>query len=127
MNFDVASLQILVPFASSPSPEVTWKKGGKVVSESDKRAKIESNDYLTQLSYDKCERGDSATYTVKVIQFLFHVEQNVALNSHFFYPEVKLCTSVLKWFRWRARVRRHPKSKVISFGLGDLKNYYGVM
>lgn len=58
--------KILIPFASSPAPEITWKKGGQVVSEDDKRAKIESNDYLTQLSYDKCERGDSATYTVKL-------------------------------------------------------------
>ncbi|KHN73749.1 Twitchin [Toxocara canis] len=58
--------KILIPFASSPAPEITWKKGGTVVSENDKRAKLESNDYLTQLSYDKCERGDSAIYSVKL-------------------------------------------------------------
>lgn len=58
--------KILVPFVSSPAPEITWKKGGVLVNENDKRIKLESNDFLTQLSYDKCERSDSATYTIKL-------------------------------------------------------------
>uniref|UniRef100_A0A0N5AQN4 non-specific serine/threonine protein kinase n=1 Tax=Syphacia muris TaxID=451379 RepID=A0A0N5AQN4_9BILA len=58
--------KILVPFASVPAPEVTWKKKGVLLDENDKRAKIESNDFLTQLSYEKCELGDSGVYTIKL-------------------------------------------------------------
>uniref|UniRef100_A0A915Q578 non-specific serine/threonine protein kinase n=1 Tax=Setaria digitata TaxID=48799 RepID=A0A915Q578_9BILA len=58
--------KVLVPFSSSPSPEITWKKDGKPIDEKLKRLKLESNDFLTQLSYEKCERGDTATYTIKL-------------------------------------------------------------
>lgn len=59
-------LQILVPFASSPSPEISWKKDGKLIDEKLDRLSVESNDFLTQLSYEKCELGDTGTYSVKV-------------------------------------------------------------
>lgn len=55
-----------MPFSSSSSPEITWKKDGKPIDETSKRLKFESNDFLTQLSYEKCERTDTATYTIKV-------------------------------------------------------------
>ncbi|OZC09937.1 hypothetical protein X798_03043 [Onchocerca flexuosa] len=58
--------KILVPFSSSPSPKITWEKGGKPIDEISKRLKLESNDFLTQLSYEKCERDDTATYTIKL-------------------------------------------------------------
>uniref|UniRef100_A0A1I7VVS1 non-specific serine/threonine protein kinase n=1 Tax=Loa loa TaxID=7209 RepID=A0A1I7VVS1_LOALO len=58
--------KILVPFSSSPSPEITWKKDGKLIDEMSKRLKLESNDFLTQLSYEKCERDDTASYTIKL-------------------------------------------------------------
>ncbi|KAL3982100.1 Fibronectin type III domain family protein [Acanthocheilonema viteae] len=58
--------KILVPFSSSPSPEITWKKDGKSIDDMSTRLKLESNDFLTQLSYEKCERDDTATYTIKL-------------------------------------------------------------
>lgn len=59
--------KILVPFAASPRPEIQWSRNnGIIFDERDSRALIESNDYLTQLSYRKCERTDSGTYVVRV-------------------------------------------------------------
>ncbi|MCP9266046.1 Twitchin [Dirofilaria immitis] len=63
--------KILVPFSSSPSPEITWKKDGKPIDEISKRLKLESNDFLTQLSYEKCEREDTATYMIKTLKAFY--------------------------------------------------------
>uniref|UniRef100_A0A0N5D1Z0 non-specific serine/threonine protein kinase n=1 Tax=Thelazia callipaeda TaxID=103827 RepID=A0A0N5D1Z0_THECL len=59
-------VKILIPFSSSPSPEITWQKNSKPVDEKSKRLKLESNDFLTQLSYEKCERDDTGIYTIKL-------------------------------------------------------------
>ncbi|KAK6110371.1 Fibronectin type III domain family protein [Brugia pahangi] len=61
-----SSAKILVPFSSSPSPEIIWNKDGKPIDEMSKRLRLESNDFLTQLLYEKCERDDTATYTIKL-------------------------------------------------------------
>ncbi|KAI1733007.1 fibronectin type III domain-containing protein [Ditylenchus destructor] len=58
--------KILVPYAASPRPEIVWSKNSIPLDERDARAQIETNDYLTQLTYQKCERGDSGTYTVRM-------------------------------------------------------------
>uniref|UniRef100_A0A7E4VU92 non-specific serine/threonine protein kinase n=1 Tax=Panagrellus redivivus TaxID=6233 RepID=A0A7E4VU92_PANRE len=57
--------KILVPYAASPQPEITWSKNGVTVSEGG-RAELETNDYLTVLSYKKAERTDSGTYTIRL-------------------------------------------------------------
>lgn len=59
-------VKILVPYAASPRPEIEWSRNGVIFDERDKRAEIETNDYLTQLSYKKCERGDSGVLKVKM-------------------------------------------------------------
>jgi len=57
------SVKLLVPYAASPRPEITWTKNGIPLDGRD-RAQIESNDFLTQLNYPKCERGDTGTYSI---------------------------------------------------------------
>jgi hypothetical protein len=57
---------LLVPYAASPRPEIQWKKNGLPVVETDPRARVESSDYLTQLSYRACERGDTGAYSVRL-------------------------------------------------------------
>jgi len=57
---------ILVPYAANPRPEITWSRGGIPFDERDARAVIESPDFMTQLNYKKCERGDSGTYTIRM-------------------------------------------------------------
>lgn len=56
---------MLVPYAASPRPEITWTKNALPVSEKDSRAVIESSDFMTQLTYKKCERSDSGTYSIR--------------------------------------------------------------
>ncbi|KAK0400071.1 hypothetical protein QR680_003339 [Steinernema hermaphroditum] len=56
--------KILVPYAASPMPKIVWKRDEITLDERDKRVEIETSDYLTQLRYRKCERGDSGTYTI---------------------------------------------------------------
>lgn len=58
--------KIFVPYAASPQPEIQWSKNGIILDERDSRAQIESNDYLSQLNYAKCERGDSGNYSVRM-------------------------------------------------------------
>uniref|UniRef100_A0A1I7S352 non-specific serine/threonine protein kinase n=1 Tax=Bursaphelenchus xylophilus TaxID=6326 RepID=A0A1I7S352_BURXY len=57
---------LLVPFAASPRPEISWTKNGIPVDEKNSRLIVESNDYMTQLTYKKSERGDSGTYTIRL-------------------------------------------------------------
>lgn len=60
-------VKILVPYAANPHPEIQWSKNGSILNEySNSHAVIENNDYLTQLNYNKCERLDSGTYTVRI-------------------------------------------------------------
>ncbi|TMS38626.1 hypothetical protein L596_005310 [Steinernema carpocapsae] len=56
--------KILVPYAASPTPKIVWNRDGINLDERDKRVEIETTDYLTQLMYKKCERGDTGTYTI---------------------------------------------------------------
>jgi hypothetical protein len=58
--------KILVPYAASPTPEITWSRNGVIFDARDKRVEIESNDYLTVLNYTKCERGDTGKFTVRM-------------------------------------------------------------
>uniref|UniRef100_A0A915DB47 Titin n=1 Tax=Ditylenchus dipsaci TaxID=166011 RepID=A0A915DB47_9BILA len=58
--------KMLVPYAASPRPEIVWTKNGLTVDERDARAQIESNDFLTQLTYPKCRREDSGNYTIRM-------------------------------------------------------------
>lgn len=57
--------KLLVPYAASPRPEIAWTKNGLPVS-ADSRTEIETNDYLSVLSYKKAERSDAGTYAIKV-------------------------------------------------------------
>jgi hypothetical protein len=57
---------MLVPYAASPRPEITWTRNGVPISEKDPRALIDSSDFMTQLTYRKSERGDSGTYAVRL-------------------------------------------------------------
>lgn len=60
-------VKILVPYAASPKPEITWNKNGlPFVFNARTRSEIESSDFLTQLSYNKCERDDTGTYSIKI-------------------------------------------------------------
>lgn len=59
-------VNLLVPYAASPRPEILWKKNGIPVNEQDPRLRIESNDYLTQLNYPSCQRDDTGTYSIRV-------------------------------------------------------------
>ncbi|VDO68159.1 unnamed protein product [Heligmosomoides polygyrus] len=56
--------KILVPYSASPTPKITWAKGELRLDERDKRNKVDSNDFLTAMTIDKCELGDSGLYTV---------------------------------------------------------------
>uniref|UniRef100_A0AC34GPF1 Twitchin n=1 Tax=Panagrolaimus sp. ES5 TaxID=591445 RepID=A0AC34GPF1_9BILA len=58
--------KILIPYAASPRPEIIWSRNGIPFDERDKRAEIESSDYLTQLSYKKAERTDAGTFTIRM-------------------------------------------------------------
>lgn len=58
--------KILVPYAANPRPEIQWNKNGLMINEHDPRAIIDSNDYITQLNYNKCERSDTGTYSVRM-------------------------------------------------------------
>ncbi|CAD6198887.1 unnamed protein product, partial [Caenorhabditis auriculariae] len=58
--------KILVPFAATPEPKVTWSKGDAKITESDRRAKVESNDYLSTLVIEKCELSDSGLYFIEL-------------------------------------------------------------
>ncbi|KAI6175533.1 hypothetical protein M3Y97_00699600 [Aphelenchoides bicaudatus] len=57
---------MLVPYAASPRPEITWTKNSLPISDKDSRAAIESSDFMTQLTYKKCERNDSGTYSIRL-------------------------------------------------------------
>ncbi|CAK5074870.1 unnamed protein product [Meloidogyne enterolobii] len=60
-------VKILVPYAASPKPEITWTKNGLPFDAQVRtRSEIESSDFLTQLNYPKCERGDTGTYSIKI-------------------------------------------------------------
>jgi hypothetical protein len=56
---------MLVPYAASPRPEITWSKNSLPISEKDSRAIIESSDFMTHLTYKKCELTDSGTYSIR--------------------------------------------------------------
>ena len=60
-------VKILVPYAASPKPEIIWTKNGLPFDAQVRtRSEIESSDFLTQLNYPKCERGDTGTYSIKI-------------------------------------------------------------
>ncbi|XGW29138.1 hypothetical protein V3C99_008720 [Haemonchus contortus] len=56
--------KILVPYSASPMPRISWSKGELKLDERDKRNKVDSNDFLTAMTIDKCELSDSGLYTV---------------------------------------------------------------
>ncbi|KAL3088858.1 hypothetical protein niasHS_009150 [Heterodera schachtii] len=59
--------KLLVPYAASPRPEITWSKNGVPVEvRADPRAEVESSDFLTQLCYQKCERSDAGNYSIRI-------------------------------------------------------------
>lgn len=85
-------LQILVPYSASPTPKITWAKGELRLDERDKRNKVDSNDFLTAMTIDRCELGDSGLYTVTVsvfvrranefpLKFTFQLENSVGKDS----------------------------------------------
>lgn len=58
--------RINVPYAASPMPKIKWSKGEQLLREKEQRSTIESNDYLTTLTIEKCELGDSGLYFVEL-------------------------------------------------------------
>ncbi|KAK5968521.1 Twitchin [Trichostrongylus colubriformis] len=56
--------KILVPYSASPQPRISWTKGDLNLDERDKRNKVDSNDFLTAMTIDKCELSDSGLYTI---------------------------------------------------------------
>lgn len=56
--------KILVPFCATPMPKISWTKNGQNVDEKGGRADVENNDYLASLAYEKCEFGDTGSYTI---------------------------------------------------------------
>lgn len=56
--------KILVPFAATPAPRVTWSKNGERIDSKDPRAIVDFNDYLATLLYNKCQLEDTGSYTV---------------------------------------------------------------
>jgi hypothetical protein len=55
-------VKILVPYAASPKPEITWTKNG-LIFDASVRSEIESIDFI---NYPKCERGNTGTYSIKI-------------------------------------------------------------
>uniref|UniRef100_A0A1I7XS04 non-specific serine/threonine protein kinase n=1 Tax=Heterorhabditis bacteriophora TaxID=37862 RepID=A0A1I7XS04_HETBA len=66
--------RILVPYAATPIPKITWSKGDMKLDERDKRNKIECNDYLTVMEIETCELDDSGLYTI-------YMENNMGSDS----------------------------------------------
>ncbi|GMT25440.1 hypothetical protein PFISCL1PPCAC_16735 [Pristionchus fissidentatus] len=58
--------KILVPYVSTPEPKIVWSKSEISLDERDKRCAREQNDYLAQLTIEKCELGDSGLYTIRM-------------------------------------------------------------
>uniref|UniRef100_A0AC35U477 Twitchin n=1 Tax=Rhabditophanes sp. KR3021 TaxID=114890 RepID=A0AC35U477_9BILA len=58
--------KILVPFAASPNPQITWSKGSNRLTEVDTEYSIESTDYLTVLKYKKVKRTDEGNYYIRL-------------------------------------------------------------
>uniref|UniRef100_A0AC35TXM9 Ig-like domain-containing protein n=1 Tax=Rhabditophanes sp. KR3021 TaxID=114890 RepID=A0AC35TXM9_9BILA len=58
--------KMLIPFAASPRPEITWSKGSQQLGESSPDYSIESSDYLTELKYKKVKRSDGGNYHIRL-------------------------------------------------------------
>ncbi|ULT95623.1 hypothetical protein L3Y34_004374 [Caenorhabditis briggsae] len=58
--------KILVPFAASPAPKVTFSKGEKKISATDPRIKVEYSDFLATLTIEKSELTDGGLYFVEL-------------------------------------------------------------
>lgn len=58
--------KILVPFAASPAPKVTFSKGEHKISATDPRVKVEYNDFLATLTIEKSELTDGGLYFVEL-------------------------------------------------------------
>ncbi|CAA98064.2 Twitchin [Caenorhabditis elegans] len=58
--------KILVPFAASPAPKVTFSKGENKISPTDPRVKVEYSDFLATLTIEKSELTDGGLYFVEL-------------------------------------------------------------
>ncbi|CAJ0587388.1 unnamed protein product, partial [Mesorhabditis spiculigera] len=56
--------KILVPFAATPMPRITWSKNGQTIDKKDPRAIVDFNDYLATLTYNKAQLDDTGSYTI---------------------------------------------------------------
>uniref|UniRef100_A0A0N5C6U2 non-specific serine/threonine protein kinase n=1 Tax=Strongyloides papillosus TaxID=174720 RepID=A0A0N5C6U2_STREA len=59
-------VKILIPYAASPKPEITWSKGSHQLSEMTPEYIIDSNDFLTELKYHKVQKSDAGTYHIRI-------------------------------------------------------------
>uniref|UniRef100_A0A0N5A493 non-specific serine/threonine protein kinase n=1 Tax=Parastrongyloides trichosuri TaxID=131310 RepID=A0A0N5A493_PARTI len=72
--------KILIPYAASPRPEITWSKGTNHLSEMTPEYVIESNDFLTELKYHKVQKGDAGTYHIRIENDMGSEEVEVRLK-----------------------------------------------
>ncbi|CAJ0936412.1 unnamed protein product, partial [Mesorhabditis belari] len=56
--------KVLVPFAATPAPRISWSKNGATIDKKDPRAIIDFNDYLATLTYNKSQLDDTGSYTI---------------------------------------------------------------
>ncbi|XP_068026516.1 LOW QUALITY PROTEIN: myosin-binding protein C, fast-type-like, partial [Melanerpes formicivorus] len=59
-------LRLDVPISGEPAPTVTWMKGDKEFNVTEGRARLEQKQDLSSFVIESAERGDEATYSIKV-------------------------------------------------------------
>uniref|UniRef100_A0AAF5DMX8 non-specific serine/threonine protein kinase n=1 Tax=Strongyloides stercoralis TaxID=6248 RepID=A0AAF5DMX8_STRER len=73
-------VKILIPYAASPRPEITWSKGINQLSEMTPEYIIESSDYLTELKYYKVNKNDAGIYHIRIENDLGSEEVEIRLK-----------------------------------------------